>query len=365
MVKRLTTVTILLIIIFGGTFAWYVFRVILTKQYFTTHQEPAVTVSTTLAKKEDWHPKLKSVGTLQAINGVEVNSEVTGHVTKIYFKSGQFVKKGEPLVQLDDSVDIQTLNNNLAALRLDTVNYQRQVALYKTNATSKADLDAARAKMLQSKSQVVSARVMIEKKNVKAPFDGKLGIRQIDLGQYVTSGQSMVLLQSLNPLFMNFNLPEQNLTDITNGQPVQITIDSQKGKIFDGKITAINSAVDTTTRTISVQATFQNNKDELYPGLFADVDVIMPQQIGVITVPQTSINYSLYGDSIYVLTKGKDKFGKPALIANQKFIQVGERRGTVIAVTKGINMGDQIVTSGQLKLHPGSRVTINNAIKVN
>ncbi|MCB1826983.1 MAG: efflux RND transporter periplasmic adaptor subunit, partial [Coxiellaceae bacterium] len=365
MAKRFSLAIIILLIIFGGTFAWYVLRVILTKRFFATHQEPAVVVSTTIAKKETWHPNLKSVGTVQAINGVEVNAEVTGHVTKIYFKSGQFVKKGDPLVQLDDSVDIQTLNNNLAALRLDTLNYHRQKRLYKTGSTSKADLDSAQAKMLQSKSQVVSARVEIEKKNVKAPFDGKLGIREVNLGQYVTAGQSMVLLQSLNPLFVNFTLPEQFLEDIKVGQLVQISIDSQKGATFDGKITAINSSVDATTRTISVQATFPNDDNKLYPGLFADVNVIMPEQVGVVTVPQTSITYSLYGDSIYVVNNGKDKFDKSTLIAEQKFVKVGERRGTVIAVKKGVNAGDQIVTAGQLKLHPGSRIKINNAIKVN
>jgi len=363
--KRLTTAIIVLAIIFGGTFAWYVLRVVLTKRFFATHQPPAVTVSSTIAKKDSWHPKLKSVGTLQAINGVQINSEVTGQVVKIYFKSGQFVKKGSPLVQLDDSVDIQTLNNNSAALRLDTLNYGRQQKLYKTNSTSKASLDSAQAKMLQSKSQVISARVMIAKKNIKAPFDGKLGIRRINLGQYVTAGQSMVLLQSLNPLFVNFDLPEQYLTVIKTGQLVRITISSQKGKIFDGKITAINSTVDVSTRTILVQATFPNEKHELYPGLFADVSVIMPEQTNVITVPQTAITYSLYGDSVYMVTKGKDKFGKPAFIAKQKFIKVGDRRGTMAAITQGVKAGDEVITSGQLKLHPGSRITINNSIKVN
>ncbi len=365
MAKRFTLTIAILVVIFGGTLAWYVLKLIFVKRYFAPHQPPPIAVSTTIAKKQLWHPVLKSVGTLQAINGVEVNSEVTGQVIAIYFKSGQFVKKGDPLVQLDDSVDQQSLNNNLAALRLDRVNYQRQLALYKTSATSKADLDAARAKLLQSKAQVVSARVMVNKKNIKAPFDGKLGIREIDLGQYVTAGKAMVLLQSLNPLFVNFELPEQFLSHVFVGQKVQIKTDADKSCVYLGKITAINSSVNANTRSISLQATFPNDKGQLYPGLFADVSVIESKQMGVVTLPQTAITYSLYGDSVYVVTRGRDKLGKPTLIATQKFVTIGDRRGTVIAVKKGIKAGDQVVTSGQLKLHPDARIIINNSIKLN
>lgn len=364
MAKRFATVIILLAIIFGGTFAWYVLRVIMTKRFFATHQEPPIAVSTTIAEKRTWHPVFKSVGTLQASNGVEINSEVTGQVVKIFFKSGQFVKKGEPLVQLDDAIDQQKLNNNLAGLRLDAVNHQRQVTLYKTRSTSKARLDTAKAKMLQSQAEVESARVMIQKKNIKAPFSGKLGIRKINLGEYVQAGQAMVLLQSLDPLFVNFDLPEQFLHKVFVNQEVQIKTDADPNKVFIGKITAINSSVDPTTRSIDLQAIFPNDKGRLYPGLFADVSVIEPVKKDVITVPQTAVTYSLYGDSIYVVVKGKDKFGKPALIAKQRFVKVGSRRDTVIAIDQGIKAGDQVVTSGQLKLHPGARVVVNNSIKL-
>ena len=365
MAKRFIVAAIILALIFGGSFAWYITRVILVKRYFATHQMPPVTVSTAIAKKATWHPTLKSVGTLQAINGVEINAELAGQITQIYFKSGQFVKKQDPLVQLNDSVDQQTLNNDLAALQLDTINYQRQKRLYRMNATSKSALDSAKAKMLQSKAQVVGARVIIDKKNIKAPFDGKLGIREVNVGEYVSPGQSMVLLQSLDPLYVNFDLPEQFLPKLSVGMPVRVTVDSQRGKSFYGKITALNSAVNTITRTISVQATFSNKQHALYPGLFAKVYVILPKQEPVVTVPQTAINYTLYGNSIYVLSKGKDKFGKPALIARQRFVSLGEREGTVVIVKKGIKVNDQVVTAGQLKLHSNSRVAINNSIKVN
>jgi len=364
MTKRFIVIIVILAAIFGGTFAWYLVRTIMTKHFFANFQVPPVAVSTTVAKEITWHPILHSVGTLQAVKGVEVNSEVNGQVVKIYFKSGQFVKKGQPLVQLDDAVDQQTLNNNLAQLQLDTVNYQRQVRLYKMNATSKSSLDTAEAKMLQSRAQVASARVNIEKKHIGAPFAGKLGIRQVNLGEYISAGKAMVLLQSLDPLFVNFDLPEQHFKQIYVGQAVQITTDAEPGKVYKGTVNAINSSIEVSTRSISIQAKFPNKQHDLYPGLFADVSVILPEKIGVITIPQTSINYSLYGDSVYIIVKGKDKKGHPTLIAKQQFVKLGESRGTVVEVLKGIKAGDTVVTSGQLKLHSGARVVINNSIKL-
>lgn len=362
--KRFTFVILILLVIFGGTFAWYGIRVIFTKRFVANYQEPAVAVSTTTAAKKTWHPMLKAVGTLMAVNGVDVNSEVTGQVVKIYFHSGGFVKEGAPLVQLDDAVDQQTLNNNVAQLGLDKVNYERQSELYKTKSTSKSALDDARAKMLKSIAQVKTAQVMIGKKKIKAPFDGKLGIREINLGQYVSPGQALVPLQSLNPLFVDFTLPEQNLRQVHDDQAVSLMTGAYVGEVFKGKVTAINSEVDVNTRSISVRATLPNPGNRLYPGLFADVTLELPQELNVITLPQTAITYSLYGDSVYVVGKGKDKKGKPILIATQKFVTLGGRRGTVIAVKKGVKAGDIVVTSGQLKLHSGAQIIINNSIKL-
>lgn len=364
MIKRFSVAIIILLLIFGGTLTWYVVRTVMTKRYFANYEMPAVSVSTTTAKTKTWHPNIYSVGTLQAVNGVEVNSEVPGQVIKIYFKSGQYVKKGDQLILLDDAVDRQTLNNYQAQLHLDTVNHRRQLELYKINATSKLKLDTAEAQMLQSQANVTSAQVNVMKKHIVAPFSGKLGIRQINLGQYLTAGQAIVLLQSLDPMFVNFDLPEQYLKLIHMGQEVRITTDALPGKVFVGKVSAVNSSVQIDTRSLSVQAEFTNKDLELYPGLFANVTLILPEKRNVITIPQTAVNYSLYGDSVYVVTKGKDKKGKSALIAQQKFVNVGERRGTVVEIKKGLNVGDTVVTAGQLKLHPGSRVIINNSIKL-
>jgi len=362
--KKLIVVVTILCVIFGGTLAWYVLKKTLIHHFLANFELPAAAVTTTTVKTETWNPTLRAVGSLKAVNGVEVNSDVSGQVTEIYFKSGQMVNKGDPLVQLDDSVDQQTLNTDIAQLSLNTMNFKRQQKLYKKNATSKSALDAAQANMLESQAAVATAKVMIQKKKIKAPFAGKLGIREVDIGQYITPGQSLVLLQSLDPLYVNFDLPEQNIADLHLGQQIVITTDAIANKTFTGSITAINSAVDVSTRSISVQATIPNEDRALYPGLFADVNVKLSQQFNVITIPQNAVAYSLYGDLVYVIKKSKDREGKPDLIAVQKFVKVGDRQGTMVSILEGLEVGEQIVTTGQLKLHNGSRVVINNTIQL-
>jgi membrane fusion protein, multidrug efflux system len=364
MFKRYTVVVTILTLIFGGTFAWYLIRASLMKKFFAKFQAPAMTVASATVQSQTWHPKLYSVGTIKAVDGVNVNAEVPGQVTKIFFKSGEPVRKGDLLVELDTALDQQTLNNDLAQYHLNKMTYQRQIKLYKTRATAKSAVDAAEAKMLQSQSQVKKDQVMIDKKHVRAPFSGKLGIRQVNIGQYVSAGTSMVLLQSMNPLHVDFNLPQQELQKIYHGQPVSIKLDSQPHRSFKGKVSAINSSVQVSTRSIAIQAILNNNDGLLYPGLFVDVNVELPQRTHVITVPQTAINYSLYGDSVYIIQKSKDKNNAPSLIAIQRFVHVGERRGTVVSIKKGLKVGSRIVTAGQLKLHSGARIIINNSVKM-
>lgn len=364
MTKRFLLAALILVVIFGGTFAWYGMRVSFKKRFMAQFQAPAVAVSTTTAAEKTWNPTLKAVGTLIAVNSINVNSEVNGQVMRIFFQSGYFVKKGDPLLQLNDAVDQQTLKNNIAQLNLDAVNYKRQVKLYKTRSTAKSAVDEAQANMLKSQAQVTTAQVMLDKKKIKAPFSGKLGIRQVNIGQYVKPGEALVPLQSLNPLYVDFTLPEQDLRLLHNGQKVTLRTDAYAKEIFAGKILAINSEINVVTRSISVRAVIPNDPARLYPGLFADVSVILPQKEKVITVPQTAVTYSLHGDSIYVVTTRKDKKGKTNRVAIQNFVTVGAHKGGVVAIKKGIKAGDVIVTSGQLKLHSGTRVIINNAIKL-
>ncbi|EKD76970.1 MAG: hypothetical protein ACD_42C00517G0001 [uncultured bacterium] len=361
--RRIKWIIGIFLFIFFATFIFYGVKLLLIQWYTAHYQEPPVTVSAQAATLETWHPMLTTVGTLKASNGVNVNSEVNGQVLSLHFQSGDHVQKGNLLVQLNDDVDQQTLQRDQAKLHADELDFQRKEILLKQNAVSESALDAARASYLQSKAAVASDNVMIEKKKIRAPFAGKIGIRQVDIGQYITSGTSIVTLQALDPMFVDFSLPEQDLPRIQNGQTITVKVDAYPNRTFEGKIIAINSLIDVNTRSIAVRASIPNSNEILYPGLFANVDVVLPELQKVITVPQSAITYSLYGDSAYVVEqKSKDKKGNSILIAVQKFVTVGERRNNIASIVQGIAVGDSVVTSGQLKLHPNAQVIINNKV---
>src|SRR3989338_2755032 len=343
------------IFIFAATFIFYGVTTAVIHWYLTHYEEPPIYVSTEKAELTTWSPYLSAVGSLKASNGVEVNSEVSGQILSIDFQSGQHVKQGDLLVQLNDQVDQKTLEKDQAKLRFDKIDYERKQILLKDNAVARTAVDAAKAAYLQSEAAVASDNVMIAQKKIRAPFSGKIGIRQVNVGQYITTGTSIVTLQALNPLYVDFSLPEQDLPNLKNGQDVNLKVDAYPMHSFQGKIIAINPLIDVNTRSIAIRAIIPNQNEMLYPGLFAEVKVILPELQNVITVPQSAISYSLYGDSIYVVeNKGKDKKGKPNLIAVQKYVKVGERRDNVIAILNGIQAGEEIVTSGQLKLHPNA-----------
>lgn len=360
--KRFVIIVIILLVIFGGTFGFDAVRSYFVKGYFATFQPPPVTVSTTRAKSEQWQPTIRSVGTLTAVNGVEVNSRVDGQVEAIYFKSGKMVQKDQPLVQLDDSIDRQTLKDNQAQLTLATLTYKRQLSVYKrTQGVSKSDVDTAEAKMLQMQAAVQTAKLDIQYKNIKAPFTGKIGIRDVNIGQYVTAGKALVSLQSLDPLFVDFSLTQQEIRQVKLGQGVKLTIDGFPGRTFAGTIVALNSIVAEDTRSLLVRANIPNKGNTLYPGIFANVQVVLPTKQNVVTIPQTAISYSLYGDTVFIVKPApKDKSGKVTYIAKQQFVNVGDRQGDFIAITKGVKSGEQVVVSGQIKLHNGSTVIVDN-----
>ncbi|MCH9769312.1 MAG: efflux RND transporter periplasmic adaptor subunit, partial [Gammaproteobacteria bacterium] len=337
----------------------------LAEKFIENFKPPAVTVSTTPVVLKTWHPELHAVGTLKAINGVEVSPELAGQIREIYFSSGQIVKMAQPLIQIDDDLDRQQLKNDMAQMQLNKVNYQRQLQLYETRATPKSSLDDAAAKLVQSQAAVEADRVRIAKKLIKAPFAGKLGIRNVNLGQYVKPGDNLVPLQQLNPLHCDFTLPEQDLKFLAVGLPINIKVEAYPGELFNGKLTGVNSLINVNTRTVVARATIPNTDNRLYPGVFADVDVVLPVLNNVITIPQTAITYSLYGDTAYVVTEsGKDKKGQPILMAKQRFIQVGERRGNVAQILKGLKPGEIVVTAGQLKLQNDTEIKINNTVKI-
>ncbi len=362
--KRMIVMLVIVLILFGGLFAFNIIRGVMIKKFFANFQPPPVTISSAKVQSVAWQPFIEAVGSVVAVNGVDVTSEVAGLVVGISFQSGDEVKKGDLLVQLDDRTDHEDLKNFQAQLKLAQLDFGRQSQLLAKSATAQQNLDSARATLDQMKANVARTEVLIDQKAIKAPFDGKLGIRQVNLGQYISPGTQVVTLQNLDEVFVDFSLPESSIPKLYVGQPVQVKVDAYGAKLFDGKITAINSKVDSDTRNVLVRATFPNPDHQLLPGMFGNLQVLLPTKENVLTVPQTAITYNLYGNSIYVIEKTTTKDGKTLLTAKLKYVTVGDRRLNQVAILKGVNAGDEIVTSGQLKLTDGAIVEINNSVDV-
>ena len=360
--------------IFGGIKACSIMGMI---KAYANYQPPPETVSATAAKQEQWRPYVEAIGTLTAVNGVDVSSELAGKVVKIAFHSGDKVKQGQLLVQLDDSQEQALLRQYQAQEALNKSTFERALELRRKNLNSKQDLDNAREQYRMSQAQVAQEKAVIAKKAIRAPFDGIVGIRQVNLGQYVTAGQTVVNLEQLSPLYVTFTLPQSEVPKLHLKQDVAASVDAYTGQEFSAAVTAIDPAVNEQSRTVQVQATLPNDKNLLRPGMFASLKVLSDQSNEQIVVPATAVTYGLYGDSVYVLTKEKAAAGATAAApakstagsgkqqtvytAKQVFVKVGEQREDKVAVT-GIKPGTLVVTAGQIKLHNGSRAVINNDI---
>lgn len=364
MSKPMKKMLLIVSLVFGTIFIWWACKKILFTYFMGHYVPPPITVSASIAKIKNWQTYLTSVGTLTAINGVDISSEAPGIVNEIRFESGQFVKKGDVLVVLDTTVEQAQLKDNLAQAKLAKLNYDRNKLLTEKHVVSQAQLDQLTAQLEEATAGVEQIQAKIKQKTITAPFDGKIGIRSIDLGQYVSAGTSMVTLQSLDPLYVQFNLPEQYLDKLHLQQSIEVTVNLASGKSLMGIINAINSKVDQATRNVLVQGTIPNRDFQLYPGMYAFVKVLLPEKINVITLPQTAISYSLHGDSVFLIKSEKDPNGNPILKAYRQYVRVGERRTDEVSVLDGIKEGDQIVTSGQLKLQNGSHVVINNSVEL-
>ncbi len=363
--KRMVVMLVIVGCIFGLIFVFDIVRDIFMKRFFAHFSLPTVTISTSIAQAEKWTPTISAVGSLGAKDGVEVSPQVAGMVTAIHFQSGQMVKAGDPLVQLDDRTDQQDLNNLTAQMSLAQVEYQRQANLVKTNAASKSAVDQASATLQESQAAVAKTKVLIDEKLINAPFSGKLGIRNVNIGQYLSPGTGLVNLQSMDPLLIQFSLPEQNLKDLYPGQDLDFTVDTYPARTFHGKITATESSINVQTRNILVEGTVPNKDMQLYPGLFANIQVLLPSKENVVTVPQTAVSYSLFGDSVFVVAQeGKDEQGNPNMVVHRRYITTGDRRGSEVAVVKNLKAGEQVVNSGQLKLEDGVKVLINNSVQL-
>lgn len=363
--KRMIIMLTVVGILFGGIFGYQAFVGYMTKQYFATMKERAVAVSSTSAAYTEWQPELKASGSLRAVRGVNVTTEVAGLVQKIYFANGATVKEGDTLVQLSANTDLAKLRSLEAAADLAKVTYQRDKAQYAIKAISKATLDTDAADLKSKQAEVEQQASLVAKKTIKAPFSGRLGITTINPGQYLQPGDKIVDLQSLDPIYVDFAVPQQALTRLKTDLPATISTDTFPGKTFTGKINAIDPGIDPATRNVEVEATIANPDHELAPGMFASVVVNTGEPQRYITLPQTAVSFNPYGDVVFVITNknvDKDSKDKPGLTVTQRFVTTGETRGDQIAILSGLKEGEQVVTSGQLKLKNGSPVIINNSV---
>jgi membrane fusion protein (multidrug efflux system) len=321
-------------------------------------------VTATKVEYQQWQPQIMAVGTLRAIRGVDVTTEVAGLVRSIHFKSGDEVKEGQVLAQLNDDTETAQLNSLQAAADLAATVYERDKELLAAEVASKAQVDADAGDLKSKRALVAQQAALIRKKTLRAPFAGKLGITTVNPGQYMNPADKLVTLQTIDPIYVDFNIPQQQLPQLTVGQKVTLISDAYPGQTFAGKINAINPKIDPATRNVMIEATIPNAKRELLPGMFASVKVNSGTENRYLTLPQTALTFNPYGDTVFVVkpTDKKDEKGNAALNVQQVFVTTGPTRGDQIAILKGLEAGTEVVTSGQVKLKNGSRVVVNNTV---
>jgi membrane fusion protein, multidrug efflux system len=326
-------------------------------------QMPPATVTSFTVEQVEWQPRLGAVGTISPVQGATISAELPGTVAEVLFQSGTPVKKGDLLVKLDTSAEEAQLRSAQADFELAKNEFERARDLADRRVISKSELDAASARFAQAQAAVQNAQSAIDKKHIRAPFDGMAGIREVNVGQMVPVGQRLVTLQSLDPVYIDFSLPQQELALVRPGLQVVVQTDAVPNEQFTGELTAVNSAIDPATRSIALQATLGNRKQLLRAGMFARVQVVLPESRKVLRVPITAVKYAPYGNSVYVIEKQKDeKSGEERLMLNEKFVRTGETRGDFVAVTEGVEANQQVVSTGVFKLRNKMPVVIDNKL---
>jgi membrane fusion protein (multidrug efflux system) len=362
--RRMTVMLCGVFLLLGLIFGFNQLKTFMIKYFISGMGLPPATVSTMVIATSEWQPKLSSVGNVRAFRGVELSTEVGGLVATVPIKSGQDVKEGELLIKLNDASDVAQLNSLKAVADLAKVINERDRQQLAIQAISKNVFDTSAADAKSKQAQVEQQTALVAKKNLKAPFSGRVGIVSINPGQYVNSGDKLLTLQTLDPIFVDFNLPQNNAEQIQVGQVVEVTTDAFKDASFTGKITAVSPKVDTNTRNLQVEAQLANPDKKILPGMFANVNIKLGDQVKLLTLPQTAVTYNPYGSTVFLAkpTGKKDKQGKDALEAQQVFVTTGATRGDQVAILKGVDEGATVVTSGQLKLKNGTPLIVNNKV---
>lgn len=362
MIKRMLIMLILVGAVLFGIFGFKSFVNGKIKEAMAAIGSAPQTVSTTKASYSEWQPHLQAVGSFRAVRGADLSLEVAGVVEEINFDSGQEVEAGQILLRLRDEDDVAKLKSLQATAELSQITYDRDMKQFKAQAVSQATVDTDAANLKNNKALAEQQKAIVDKKTLRAPFAGKLGLRQVDLGQFLAAGTNIVTLQALAPIFVDFFLPQQALAQIRVGQKVIAKTDTYPGRTFEGKVTAINPKVEASTRNVQVRAEIPNTDRLLVPGMYATVDADVGERQKLITLPQTAISYNPYGNIVYVVDEKKGTDGKPQLTVHQTFVTLGETRGDQVAILKGVEEGETVVTSGQMKLRNGVPITINNTV---
>ena len=362
MKKRMFFTLLGCLIVFGGVFGYKAFVARMTEQAMSNRPAPVHTVTATEASTATWQPRIRSVGSLSAVRGVDIAAEIDGRVTAVEVEDGVTVEAGDVLVRLDDDGLRADLRGARAEARLAEIELERQRRLRRQNANSEADVDRAESELEQARSRVDSVRAALEKKTIRAPFAGRVGIVEVDLGQFIGVGHGIVTLQTLDPIHVDFTVPQQELARIETGQPVEAEADAYPERTFEGRIVAISPRVNQSTRNVSVRARMGNADGVLRPGMFVQAAVRLPEEQDVVTLPQTAIAYNPYGDSVFLVNEEQADNGDTQLRVERKFVRTGATRGDQVQILEGVKPGQRVVTSGQLKLRNGSRITIDNSV---
>ncbi|MBU3888123.1 efflux RND transporter periplasmic adaptor subunit [Methylosinus sporium] len=359
--KPMAIMLAIVALVFGGLYGFNAFRNMMIKGFLASMANPPQTVSVTTAGIQEWRSKLTAVGTFRAVNGADLSLEASGIVEKLHFQSGQQVEAGQLLLELRKDTDLARLAALKASAELAGVNLRRDQAQLKIHAASQASVDTDLANLKSAEAEVAQQEAVIAQKTLRAPFGGRLGIRGVDLGQYIGAGSVIVTLQALDPIYLDFTLPQQALNGIEVGQSIDAGVDAFPGKKFTGEIVAINSKVDQASRNVQVRASLANADHKLTPGMFAQIDIATGKPERLITLPQTAIVYAPFGNSVFLVQKSAAADDKGAgLSAQQAFVRLGATRGDEVAVLEGVTEGATVVTAGQVKLRNGSPLKISD-----
>lgn len=362
MTRRMIIMLVAIGILFGAIIGYQMFVASMMKKFMSSNAQPPATVTAMQASRESWQRQETTVGTLRAMRGVDISSEVSGIVRQVHVKSGQRVKKGALLFELDAGEEVAQLEALTASRRLAEINHRRDREQFAIQAISEAQFDASETELNRLKAEESRQQAAIDKKRIRAPFSGRLGVTTINPGQFINPAEKLVTLQDNKTLYVDFKLPQRLLSQLEKGQ--QIHVNSDTGISRDGQINAINAVIDPATRNLMIEGLIENEDESLLPGMFVQVaiDIGAPEQL--LTLPQTAVSYNPYGSTLFLARTEQDGSaeGKPALTARQVFVKTGPRRGDQIAIIDGLSDGDMVVTSGQMKLKNGTPLIINNSV---